>query len=176
MRSCMNSWGVLPNRFAEVGVQPGDRVVAYMPNLIETAVAMLAATSIGAVWASCATDIGAAAALERLGQVEPKVLITADGYFYKGRVFDTLPAAACSCPRHPLPEACGRGPLCAGAARPRPDPERAACGTISWRQPQSSLYSNSSPSIIRYSSCFPQGPQGSRNAWCRAQEVCCSIT
>ena len=78
----------------EVGVVPGDRVVAYMPNLIETVVAMLAATSVGAVWSSCASDMGAAAALERLGQVQPKVLFTADGYFYKGKVLTTLPNAA----------------------------------------------------------------------------------
>lgn len=76
------------------GVQPGDRVVAYMPNLSETAIAMLAATSIGAVWASCATDIGAAAALERLGQLAPTILFTADGYFYKGKRFDSLASAA----------------------------------------------------------------------------------
>lgn len=78
----------------EMGVAPGDRVVAYMPNLIETAVAMLAATSVGATWASCATDIGPQAALDRLGQVAPKVLFTADGYFYKDRLFDTLGNAA----------------------------------------------------------------------------------
>jgi acetoacetyl-CoA synthetase len=72
------------------GVGAGDRIVGYMPNLIETVVAMLAATSLGAAWSSCATDIGPAAAIERLGQVEPKVMITADGYFYKGKVFDTL--------------------------------------------------------------------------------------
>jgi acetoacetyl-CoA synthetase len=72
------------------GIGPGDRVVAYMPNLIETVVAMLAATSIGAVWASCATDIAPAAAVDRLGQVGPAVLFTADGYIYKGRRFDTL--------------------------------------------------------------------------------------
>lgn len=76
------------------GVVPGDRVAGYMPNLMEAAVAMLATASIGAVWSSCATDIGAAAALERLGQVRPKVLITADGYFYKGRTIETLQAAA----------------------------------------------------------------------------------
>ncbi|MBC7326346.1 MAG: AMP-binding protein, partial [Moorella sp. (in: Bacteria)] len=75
-------------------VVPGDRVVAYMPNLIETAMAMLAATSIGAVWSSCATDIGAQAALDRLGQVEPKVLFTANGYFYKGKAFNSLVNAA----------------------------------------------------------------------------------
>jgi acetoacetyl-CoA synthetase len=78
----------------ESGVGVGDRVVGYMPNLIETAIGMLAATSLGATWSSCATDIGPSAAIERLGQVEPKILITADGYFYKGKIFDTLPHAA----------------------------------------------------------------------------------
>jgi len=80
----------LSKSLAEAGVGAGDRVVGYMPNLIETVVCMLAATSLGAVWSSCATDIGPAAAIERLGQVEPKVMITADGYFYKGKVIDTL--------------------------------------------------------------------------------------
>ena len=82
--------GQLASALRAEGVQSGDRVVGYMPNLIETAVAMLAATSLGATWASCATDIGPAAALERLGQVDPKVLFTADGYYYKGKAFDTL--------------------------------------------------------------------------------------
>ena len=76
------------------GVIPGDRVAGYMPNLMETAIAMLAAASIGAVWASCATDMGAAAARERLGQIQPKVLFAADGYYYKGRTFDTLAQTA----------------------------------------------------------------------------------
>src|ERR1041384_3718913 len=78
----------------QAGVGVGDRVVGYMPNLIETAIAMLAATSLGATWSSCAPDIGPAAAIERLGQIEPKALITADGYFYKGKAFDTLEHAA----------------------------------------------------------------------------------
>jgi acetoacetyl-CoA synthetase len=77
-----------------LGLTAGDRVVGYMPNLMETAIAMLAAASLGAVWSSCATDIGPSAALERLGQVQPKVMFTADGYFYKGRIFDTLANAA----------------------------------------------------------------------------------
>lgn len=84
----------LAQSLRELGIAPGDRVVAYMPNLIETAVAMLAAASVGATWASCATDIGPQAALDRLGQVEPKVLFTADGYFYKDRLFDTTGNAA----------------------------------------------------------------------------------
>ncbi|MFH1186495.1 MAG: acetoacetate--CoA ligase, partial [Chloroflexota bacterium] len=77
-----------------IGIGPGDRVAGYMPNLMETAIAMLAAASVGAAWSSCATDIGPAAALERLGQIEPRVLITADGYYYKGKVFETLQSAA----------------------------------------------------------------------------------
>src|SRR6185436_8125005 len=84
----------LSHSLKESGIGVGDRVVGYMPNLIETAIGMLAATSLGATWSSCATDIGPAAATERLGQVEPKVLITADGYFYKGKSFDTLDHAA----------------------------------------------------------------------------------
>jgi len=78
----------------QIGIGPGDRVVAYMPNIMETAIAMLAATSIGAVWASCAADIGPEAALDRFGQIEPEVLFTADGYFYKGKAFNTLGNAA----------------------------------------------------------------------------------
>jgi len=78
----------------KAGVKPGDRVVGYMPNLIETATAMLAATAIGATWSSCATDIGPQAAADRLGQVRPKVLFTADSYDYKGKRFDVVPRAA----------------------------------------------------------------------------------
>ena len=100
-RSAKMTYGELYDRVArlakslrDIGVAPRDRVVGYMPNLIETVVAMLAATSIGAVWSSCATDIGPQAALDRLGQVEPKVLFTVDGYFYRGKRFDTLASAA----------------------------------------------------------------------------------
>jgi acetoacetyl-CoA synthetase len=85
-----NSVARLAKSLSEIGVAPGDRVCAYMPNLIETAIAMLAATSIGAIWASCGADLGEQAALDRLGQIEPKVLFTADAYFYKGKTFDTL--------------------------------------------------------------------------------------
>jgi len=72
------------------GVASGDRMAAYMPNLIETAIAMLATTSIGAIWSSCATDLGYQAVLNRFSQIEPKVLFTVDGYFYKGKAFNSL--------------------------------------------------------------------------------------
>lgn len=84
----------LAKSLRELGVGPGDRVTAYMPNMMETAIAMLASTSIGAVWSSCATDIGPQAVLDRLGQVEPKVLFTVNGYYYKGKPFNSLPNVA----------------------------------------------------------------------------------
>jgi len=72
----------------ERGVRPGDRVVAYLPNIPEAVVAMVAAASIGAVWASVSPDFGTRGALDRLAQLEPAVLLAADGYRYGGRDFD----------------------------------------------------------------------------------------
>jgi acetoacetyl-CoA synthetase len=83
----------LAEALREIGVAPGDRVCAYMPNMIETVIAMLAATSVGATWASCGAELGTHAALDRLGQIGPKILFAADGYFYKGKAFDTLAKA-----------------------------------------------------------------------------------
>ncbi|MEY2683128.1 MAG: hypothetical protein RJA09_272 [Pseudomonadota bacterium] len=72
----------------DLGVQPGDRVCAYLPNTQETAVAFLACASIGAVWSICAPDMGTAAVLDRFRQIEPKVLIAADGVHYGGLPLD----------------------------------------------------------------------------------------
>jgi acetoacetyl-CoA synthetase len=77
----------------KVGVKSSDRVAAYMPNLMETAIAMLATTSIGAIWSSCGSELGPVAVIDRLSQIEPKVLFTVDGYPYKGKSFDFLPNA-----------------------------------------------------------------------------------
>jgi acetoacetyl-CoA synthetase len=79
---------------AGAGVASGDRVAAYLPNLPETAIAMLAAASIGATWSSCSPDFGAHAVLDRFGQIEPKVLFTADGYYYAGKTLDSLSSIA----------------------------------------------------------------------------------
>ena len=76
------------------GVTAGDRVAGYLPNCVETVVAMLAATSLGAIWSSCSPDFGFQSVLERFGQIQPKVLIAADGYRYHGRSYDTLPRVA----------------------------------------------------------------------------------
>jgi acetoacetyl-CoA synthetase len=72
------------------GVQPGDRVAAYLPNIPEAMVAFLATVSIGAVWSICAPDMGTHAVLDRFRQIEPKVLIAVDGVSYGGRDFDRM--------------------------------------------------------------------------------------
>ena len=70
------------------GIGKGDRVAAFLPNVPETIVAMLGTTSIGAVWSSCSPDFGFQGALDRFGQIAPKLLISADGYWYNERVFN----------------------------------------------------------------------------------------
>ncbi len=79
---------------AAEGVGAGDRVAAFMPNMPETVIAMLAAASLGATFTSCSPDFGVQGVLDRFGQVEPKVLVCCDGYHYNGKVIDTLPRIA----------------------------------------------------------------------------------
>jgi acetoacetyl-CoA synthetase len=71
----------------EMGVKPGDRVVAYMPNIPEAAIAFVAAASLGAIWSSCSPDFGVDSVVDRFGQIEPNVLFAVDGYTYGGRPF-----------------------------------------------------------------------------------------
>ena len=76
------------------GVGKGDRVAGYLPNLPESVAAMLATTSLGAIWSSCSPDFGVQGVLDRFGQIEPKVLFCADSYLYGGKVFDLRPKNA----------------------------------------------------------------------------------
>jgi acetoacetyl-CoA synthetase len=80
----------LAKSLRDMGIKSGDRVAGFMPNMIETVVAMLAASSIGAVWSSCSPDFGIKGVLDRFGQIEPRVLFTANGYQYNGREYDSL--------------------------------------------------------------------------------------
>jgi acetoacetyl-CoA synthetase len=80
----------LAKSLRQVGVKVGDRVVGYMPNMPETIIAMLAATSIGAVWSSCSPDFGIKGVLDRFGQIEPRVLFVANGYSYNGKRINSL--------------------------------------------------------------------------------------
>jgi acetoacetyl-CoA synthetase len=85
-----NAVAHLAESLRKIDVKAGDRVASYAPNLIETAVAMLAVTSVGAVWSSCGPELGAKAVLDRFGQIQPKVLFAADGYYYKGKTFNVM--------------------------------------------------------------------------------------
>jgi acetoacetyl-CoA synthetase len=92
------TWGGLRGKVAAVaaglrglGVEKGDRVVAYLPNIAEATIAFLAVASIGAVWSSASPDFGAGSLIDRFAQIEPKVLIAVDGYRYGGKDFDRTP-------------------------------------------------------------------------------------
>ena len=80
----------LARSLREFGIKKGDRIAGFVPNMIEPVIAMLAAASIGAIWSSCSPDFGIKGVLDRFGQIEPRILLTADGYYYNGRSFDSL--------------------------------------------------------------------------------------
>jgi acetoacetyl-CoA synthetase len=89
------SWEQLEDRVARmaaylrsIGVQKGDRVVAYLPNIPEATIGFLAACSIGAIWSSCSPDFGTESVVDRFAQIEPKVLIAVDGYQYGGKPYE----------------------------------------------------------------------------------------
>jgi acetoacetyl-CoA synthetase len=95
------SWATLHDEVARVaaalrehGVRSGDRVAAFLPNIPEAVIAMLAAASIGAVWSSCSPDFGVQGILDRFGQIEPKILFAADSYTYAGKHIDCLARTA----------------------------------------------------------------------------------
>ena len=80
----------LSSALRKIGIQQGDRVAGFMPNMPETIIAMLATASIGAIWSSTSPDFGIKGVLDRFTQIEPKVLFAANGYYYNGKKFDSL--------------------------------------------------------------------------------------
>jgi acetoacetyl-CoA synthetase len=106
------------------GVGPGDRVVAYLPNIPEAIAAFLACASLGAVWSSCSPDFGAASVVDRFAQIEPKVLLAVDGYRYNGRDFDRREIVDGL--RAAMPT------LAATVLLPYLDPDATLEGTIGW--------------------------------------------
>ncbi|HET7159678.1 MAG TPA: AMP-binding protein, partial [Burkholderiales bacterium] len=81
----------LAQALRSAGIIAGDRVAGYLPNMPAAVIGMLAATSLGAIWSSCSPDFGVQGVLDRFGQIGPRILITADGYFYGGKTIDVLP-------------------------------------------------------------------------------------
>jgi acetoacetyl-CoA synthetase len=96
----------LAQALADAGVKKGDRVAGYLPNLPESAAAMLATASLGAIWSSCSPDFGVQGVLDRFGQIEPKVLFCADGYLYGGKEFDCQEKVEAVLARLPSVEQC----------------------------------------------------------------------
>ena len=94
-----------PSALRALGVGPGDRVVAYLPNIAEAVAAFLACASIGATWSSCSPDFGARTVVDRFAQIEPKVLLAVDGYRYGGRPFDRSERAAAAAGGDPVARA-----------------------------------------------------------------------
>jgi len=86
------------------GVKQGDRVAGFLPNIPHTVIGLLAASSLGAVWSSCSPDFGKQGVVDRLGQIAPKVLLTADGYIFKGQVFDSVQVIKQALPQLPSVE------------------------------------------------------------------------
>ena len=80
----------LAHSLKEIGVQKGDRVAGFIPNMPEALIAMLATASIGAIWSASSPDFGIKGVLDRFTQIEPKVIFAANGYFYNGKSFDSL--------------------------------------------------------------------------------------
>ena len=96
--------GRVASALRAAGIGAGDRVAAYIPNMPEAIIGSLAAASIGAVWSSCSPDFGVQGLLDRFGQIEPRILIAADGYFYGGKTHDTRPRIAAALGQLPTVE------------------------------------------------------------------------
>ncbi|MBK9129240.1 MAG: acetoacetate--CoA ligase [Phycisphaerales bacterium] len=113
----------------EAGVTRGDRVAGFMPNVPETVIAMLAAASLGAAWSSCSPDFGVRGVLDRFGQIEPKVLVTVDGYSYGGKPQDIKPRLRELLPALPSVRQCVLVPFLDPHARADDVP-----GAVLWRE------------------------------------------
>ncbi len=90
-RELREAVGSLALAMNAAGVQPGDRIAGWLPNIPEAVIAMLATASLGAIWSSCSPDFGAQGVMDRFGQITPKILFAADGYLYNGKEIDLLP-------------------------------------------------------------------------------------
>ena len=191
------TWGELSEQVAAVagglralGVERGDRVVAYMPNIPETLIAFLATASVGAIWSCAAPEFGARSVIDRFAQIEPKVMLAVDGYRHGGKDFDRRAVVGRSsrgCPP------CATRCWCPTCSRVRPGrrsviveavPQLAWPGGLTWetscsrqrrvraagqREPASSRC----PSTIRCGCCTPRARPACRRRSCTATAGSC---
>jgi acetoacetyl-CoA synthetase len=150
-----------------LGVTSGDRVAGFMPNMPETIIAMLAASSLGATWSSCSPDFGIKGVLDRFGQIKPRVLFTADGYFFKGKKIDSLERVERILEQIDSVEKVVVIPYT--QAEPNLNGIKNGILFEEFKVPIRRPWSSSScPLTIRCTSCTPPEPQGCPNVWCKA--------
>src|SRR6185436_13781741 len=143
------TWGDLRRETARIraglvarGVGEGDRVAAYMPNIAETVAAFLATASLGAIWSSAAPEFGAPSVIDRFAQIEPKVLLTVDGYRYNGKDFDRSDQVAQLEAAIPTLEHTITLPYLAGGTWDLPEPEELTFEQVPFDHPLWVLYSS----------------------------------
>ena len=175
------SAAVLAERVASVraglsalGVRRGDRVAAYVPNIPEAVVAFLATASLGAIWSACSPDFGIRAVVDRFQQIEPRVLLTVDGYRYGGRDFPRLEEVAQIQRALPPWRRQSSSPICRTAPRPRASAACVPGRTCS--RPRASSPSSRSPSSTRSGSCTRRAPPACPRASCTVTGASCSST
>ena len=155
----------LAKSLRDAGVVKGDRVVGYLPNMPHAVVAMLEATSIGAIWSSCSPDFGTKGVLDRFGQIAPKILFTADGYFYNGKNHDSVERIAGIAKELPSVEKLIVIPYVSRTPDLGPYPER-CCTRIAYQRKRTLQSSSSSFCLtILRTSCTRPVPPDYQNAW-----------
>ena len=159
--------------FVAAGIEAGDRICAVLPNMPEAVIGMLAASSLGAMWSSCSPDFGAQGIVDRFGQIEPKMLITCDGYYYNGKTLPILDKIAEVKERIPSIECLV---IVSYVAAGSPSKVRTNGMRFSQRTRRRCRRFFARPSITRCTSSFPAARRASRSASCTGRVASCCST
>ena len=166
----------LQQAFKAAGIGPGDRIAAIMPNSWQTLVAMLACTSLGAVWSTSSPEFGLDGIIDRFGQIEPKLLLVCAGYQYAGKSVDQVDKINQVCARLPGLQQLIVVPYTRPTPKqPNSPPPRSACGTTSTGL-AANLHLLRYRSTTRCTFSIPAVPQACPNASSIALAGCCCST
>ena len=165
-RELHDAVSVLAQALRAAGVVKGDRVAGYLPNMPEAVIAMLATASIGAAWSSASPDFGVQGVVDRFGQIAPKVLFSADGYFYGGKRHDSIGRLAPVAAQIPSIERIVVVPYTTAAPDVSAVEKAVTLDEFVAGRTRRTSPSNASRSITRSTSCTPRAPPGPRSASC----------
>ena len=154
------------------GIQPGDRVAAYLPNVPEAIVAVLGCAAIGAVWSSCSPDFGVQGVLDRFGQIEPRMFIAAESYDYGGKTFDQREKVARIRERLPTVERVISGPASWDAFLAPHRGAALACAPLPFDHPLYILYSSGTTGVPK---CIVHGAGGTLLQHLKEHQLHCDI-